>query len=194
MPFNLSGLKSLHEDMASKNEDSAIFPVAVRNKGFSCIFLSNVSPYLLFITSLGLDPFTMEFTVQSDYSIISYLGDKYDLLRNYLDLHGKSNYPYLPNGFFTDFNSGIPTAFHNRPPYTVKLLTASRTREIDEANKIYFCGWYQNPVGKHVTPKNYEKTLLAFGKDTADRNMANNHSSKWTDNPDEENLQLLNQS
>lgn len=192
MAFNLSGLSVLHKDMISKNETRSVFPFEIKNRGFSCIFITDTSPYYLLICALGKEPFSMEFEVDKYYNTNPFLGNNYSLLLGYLQLDGATTHQYLPKGFFYDFNLKIPLSFQRSPNYRDVLLIARKHRDIDEADKIYFCGWHTNPKGKYVTPANYDKTKFAFGDEVAERSKRSNISSKWTNEVAKENLIELN--
>ena len=66
-------------------------------------------------------------------------------------------------------------------------------RQIEEINKIYFCGWRRNPKGKTVSPYNNEKTRSAFGDKIAKLSLERNISSCWTDVSNDECLIKLNE-
>lgn len=46
--FEFTGLRTLHEDMKEKNEISTTFNFNYNNRGFSCIFLCDITPMLLY--------------------------------------------------------------------------------------------------------------------------------------------------
>ena len=41
----------------------------------------------------------------------------------------------------------------NAPSYKEVIQVASLKRNIEEADKIYFCGWRSNPLGSSVREK-----------------------------------------
>lgn len=53
-------------------------------------------------------------------------------------------------------------------------------RNVDENNKIYFCGWNDHIRDKR-TAHNFDKTEFFLGKAVADYCRQNNISSMWTD-------------
>lgn len=55
-------------------------------------------------------------------------------------------------------------------------------RQVDEAAKIYFCGWNDHKKDKRKA-KNFDKTEFFFGKSVADYCRKNNISSLWSDIP-----------
>lgn len=55
-------------------------------------------------------------------------------------------------------------------------------RNVDEAERIYFCGWNDH-TRDHRRARNFNKTEFYFGKKVADYCREHNISSLWTDNP-----------
>jgi len=58
-------------------------------------------------------------------------------------------------------------------------------RKVDEADKIYFCGWNDHILDKK-TARNFDKTEFYFGKIVADYCRTNNISSLWSHIPRDE--------
>lgn len=58
-------------------------------------------------------------------------------------------------------------------------------RQVDDADKIYFCGWNDHQKDNR-NAHNFEKTEFYFGKTIADYCRKNNISSMWSDIPREE--------
>lgn len=189
--FEFTGLRILHQDMKNVNEMRAVFKFEYNKKAFSCIFLVDLTPFRLYIATLGAAPVVFELEVEKGYKVKSYL-DNYNKLISYLDLKYDPNHKFKPNDFFGALNRNIPSKFTKRPGYGEVLIIASRNRTIEEENKIYFCGWYSNPVGKNVRPENIEKTRIAFGNEKAAICRERNISSCWTDIAQDENLKTLN--
>ena len=183
----LSNLKVLYEDMVKENEARCIFAVQVLNKGFSCIFMTDTKPYCLYISSLGENAFAIEYEVTDNCKIKNiYLGDNRQLLQEYLNIKFSSDNIYLPRGFLADLNETIPPIFARKPKRSETLSTIGRVREIEEADKVYFCGWRNNPATERVSYKNYEKTKIAFDETIANRCKEQNISSRWSANPNDE--------
>lgn len=55
-------------------------------------------------------------------------------------------------------------------------------RQVDEADKIYFCGWNDHKKDKRKA-KNFDKTEFFFGRSVTDYCRKNNISSLWSDIP-----------
>lgn len=189
--FEFSGLRNLHRDMLSVSETRAVFPFEYNEKSFSCIFIVDIKPYRLYLTTLGENPMIFELEIEKGYKVKSYL-DEYNKLVAYLDLKYDPNHKFIPNDFFEALNNKIPNKFTRKPNYKEVIMTASARRTIEEINKIYFCGWYTNPIGKKVRVENLEKTRSAFGDEKAKICFDNNISSCWTDIETDENLRRIN--
>jgi hypothetical protein len=189
----LSGLKELKRSMDLQGEVRTVFPITVHNHGFSCIFMCDTDPWRLLITSLGKEAFTIEKCVEQNFYINSFLGEDYNLLSRYLNIKPSGDRKYLPNGFFEDLNRQTPKCHKNKPDYKAILRVIPNKETVDEADKVYFCGWRRNTYPKCVTTKNLLKTELAFGKAKAESCRQGNISSCWTVDETEERLMELNE-
>lgn len=188
--FEFTGLRILHEDMKKNKEERATFPFTYNEKGFSCIFLADVEPYRLYLTTLGKIPEVYELEISKKYLVDCYIDD-YKKLVAYLEIKYDPNHKFIPSDFFKVLNRKIPKEFKKRPHYADVITIASKRRNIEEVSKIYFCGWKRNPIGKSVSDKNYEKTRSAFGEEKAKMSKIKNISSCWTDNESEEEIKKL---
>lgn len=197
----LEKLKALCIDMQRQNAYAMAFSAYINGHGFSCTFsIANV-PYHLYVTTLGLAPFTIDFEI-SKFEIVTnpiLSGEEYRQLCKYLNLHYDKDNPFRPVNFLYEINKKSPLKYDRKAAVhqyeLVRLAVNSHLRQYDEdeVDKVYFCGWKTNPSGKKVTVSNYRKTLQYFSKEEADMRRKLNQSSCWTSNPDEERLDLLNQ-
>lgn len=189
--FEFTSLRTLHEDMKENNEISASFNFNYNNRGFACIFLGDVNPMILYLCTVGEAREVFEIAIDENYMTDTYIDD-YRRLIEYLNLKFDPNHKFKPVDFFEVLNRNIPKTFQRAPDYKEIVKVASKTREIEEADKIYFLGWYRNKVGKSVRDKNLEKTRLAFGREIADISKRTNRSSCWTDEEGLENMEAFN--
>lgn len=190
--FELTGLKVLHKDMVKKGEERVTFPFEFNEKSFSCIFLTDIIPYRLYLTTLGLNPMVFELEIKRGYVVECYIQD-YSHLMNYLGIKYDPTHKFLPVDFFRALNDRIPSEFKMRPDYKDIIKIVSKRRDIEDEDKVYFCGWRRNPIGQRVQEKNLEKTRSAFGDKKAEICKINNISSCWTDYEDDEALKRLNE-
>lgn len=189
--FEFTSLRSLHEEMKKKNEISTTFNFNYNNRGFSCIFLCDITPMLLYFFTTGENPEVFEIEIDSNYMAETYIDD-YNKLIKLLGIEYDSNYKFRPVDFFEVLNRNIPGTFQKAANYSSVLRTSSTRRDIEEAEKIYFLGWYENPVGYCVRENNLEKTSIAFGEKIADLSKKTNKSSRWTDKQGLENMAAFN--
>ena len=189
--FEFTGLKILHEDMMKKGEERVTFPFEFNGKTFSCIFLTDIIPYRLYLTTLGLYPVVFELEIEKGYKSKCFIDD-YKKLVDYLEIKYDPTHKFVPFDIFKVLNKRIPKKFTVRPDYKDTLKIASKRRKIEEEAKVYFCGWRRNAVGKNVREENLEKTRSAFGNAKAEMCKRKNISSCWTDRACEEELKKLN--
>lgn len=185
--FQLTGIKQLHNDMKRKKKTRDNFSFSYNNKIFSCIFIIDVIPYRLYLTTIGENPVVFELEIQKGYLVKTYFEDYHKLL-DYLELKYNPNHIFRPIDFLVALNKNIPNKFTKAPHYSDVLFAISKCRTVEESSKIYFCGWYTNPDKKRVRETNIEKTRDVFGDDIASMCKEKNISSCWTDKRGEENL------
>lgn len=73
--FEFTGLRTLHKDMMKKGEERATFPFGFNGKIFSCIFLTDIIPYRLYLTTLGLYPVVFELEIEKGYKAKCFIDD-----------------------------------------------------------------------------------------------------------------------
>lgn len=190
--FKFTFLEILHNNMKSKNIDRIVFSIKYNGKGFSCIFITNISPYIFYLSTLINAPIIFELNINENYETSSYMdNNKYNKLIEYLEIKYNPNHKFKPSDFFSYINNNIPVNCTEQPNYKDVISIATSCRNIKEANKIYFCGWKNNYIG-NVSYKNLEKTRIAFGDDLAKLCKTKNISSRWTDIDDEETINKIN--
>ncbi len=157
MHFN--NLESLYNELIQHNQTRCVFTVMLNSKPFSCIFMIDVFPYRLYVTALGNHPFSLELNVENDFSAKVYLNNEdYRKLVNYLELKYDPDNHFSPTVLFKAVDNQMLSAHKSIPSYTDVLRHVRLHREIEESDKIYFCGWRNNPKNNTVSDNNYEKT------------------------------------
>lgn len=160
-------------------------------KNLVVFFLTDITPYRLYLTTLGLHPEVFELEIEKGYRVKGFI-DGYNRLVNYLEIKFDPIHKFVPFDFFEVLNIRIPNKFTMCPDYKEVIKIASKRRKIEEGAKIYFCGWRKNTAGQYVRDKNLEKTRSAFGDIRAEMCKRKNISSCWTDCACEEDLKKLN--
>lgn len=191
--YHFQNIKPLYKDLLASKQTRCIFTAKIHNMPFSCIFLIDIIPYRLYITSLGESPFSIELEILKGFQASSQLSkDDYYKLVKYLNLKYDKNNPFRPYNFFSYIDQQIESAPKRVPHYHEVIKVVRKHRIIDEESKIYFCGWRTNPIGDSVSSKNLEKTKSAFGDKKAELCQKNNISFCWTDIKEKERLDKLN--
>lgn len=189
----LENLKALHRDMVFKKERVATFTVDINKHPFSCIFLLEDDSRSLFLTTLGLEPHTIEVEINSYFDVPNQLKrEDYDALLVYLNLKYNPLAPFKPLSFFSQIDMLSPNRFIQKPATRELMAVICKKRQIDEAEKIFFCGWRHNAKDESVRQCNFEKTILIVGKRTASYLRRANISSCWSDDSSKENLAEIN--
>lgn len=190
--FKFTTLEILHNNMKINNIKRVVFPIKYNKKGFSCIFITNILPYILYLSTLGDTPIIFELEINENYETSSYIdNNKYNKLIEYLEIKYDPNHKFKPSDFFSYINNNISVNCMKQPNYKDVILIATSCRNIEESNKIYFCGWRNNGAG-NVSYENLEKTRIAFGDDIAELCKNKNISSRWTDIANEEVINKIN--
>lgn len=181
----MSNLHLLRKQMAEKPNERAIFSFSINTYKFRCIFIVDVIPNMLLVTSIGKDPFKFETEVTMNDTLIARIDDTdiYNLLIEYLELRGNGFTPFRPSTFFEELNRALPNVnISNRASYADVLSFSS---SIYEPDKIYFWHWlpHNDTEKNHVSPYIHMKTSRAFGEEFAEKMRNLNISSCWTKDP-----------
>ncbi|AMP75132.1 DUF6037 family protein [Ralstonia solanacearum] len=182
--MKLDGLAPLYKDMRAKKLERIRFDYRHGRVSFDVFFFIDGSPYQLLFGARGYNV-AFEIDVEKGFKIVPRIKDEdaYKALCNALGLVFNPGNPFSPKAFFEDFSGHIPDAVpadHEVRPQDVVRFR----RDVEEAHKVYFCGWHDNTLRKeHVRPKNLRKTRELLGQKMYEFCKAKNMSSCWTDDP-----------
>ncbi len=182
----LENLKLLHKEMQKNNEVRIHYTITYNNIELDIIFFTDDKPFELLVGAIGTRE-SFIFKVEYGYKINTYLnGDEYRRLCNLLGIEYDPNNKFYPSSFFNSLDNQTPITLQNTgKPSTIKIGNYRKVHE--EEDKLYFCGWFDNvKVGKHVRPKNLQKTLTLLGKDKYELCKRKNVSSCWSADPQKE--------
>lgn len=135
--FEFTGLRTLHKDMMKKGEERATFPFGFNGKIFSCIFLTDIIPYRLYLTTLGLYPVVFELEIEKGYKAKCFIDD-YRKLVDYLEIKYDPTHKFVPLDFFEALNKRIPKEFMMRPDYKETLKIASKKEKLKKKLRYIF--------------------------------------------------------
>lgn len=91
--------------------------------------------------------------------------------------------PFRVSGFLQELQEatdGIPGSWERHRIRTIRDIPSEYRSGVEDPDAIYFCGWHQNPAGKHPTARNLEKTRRFLGSSIARECQRLRVSSRWT--------------
>lgn len=180
--MKLDQLKPLYRLMKVEEMNQTRFYYTFNEVKFDVFFFIDVLPFRLMFGALGYN-FFFEIDVEEGFNINPFLSrDKYTtLVTTVLKLKYDPNYKFEMSKFFVDFNRHIPQNKKN----THKVLPqdiAKHRADIEECEKIYFCGWLDNDLrGNKRSSENLKKSKTLLPNETFLSIKDRNISSKWTD-------------
>lgn len=180
MTLKLARLEQLHQSMVAQGIVKQRFGFQFRSLKFSVVYVAERFPHTLLLGCIAHNLYFV-LDVDSKYGISLYMGDNYDRLVAALGLKYDPNNKFSPRVFFEEFGQAIPTvATQNNVPTITEV--AKLSRDVDEADKVHFCGWRINDgVSSNVSQENLQKTLRICGYAAYKVCAAHNISSRWTD-------------
>lgn len=104
----------------------------------------------------------------------------YALICRLLNLKYDPNNPFKPTSIFEHFNQNMNVNV-NQSNHARAQDIAPYHSDIEEADRIYFLGWLNNPYPKNVTPENLDKTKRLLGVEVYNFSKKHNVSTRWTD-------------
>ena len=121
--------------------------------------------------------------MNNNYVVEMTNGDYYSLC-DILHLNWSENH-FNSSVFLRLLSEQAPRYSNGRGVEYRELRRYLHYRQVDEAHKIYFCGWNDHKKD-HRKAHNFDKTEFYFGKSVADYCRKNNISSMWSDIPKDE--------
>ena len=179
--MHLSGLIPLYRSMREQDIGRCKFRYQVNHLTFDCLFFTDIQPFELVMGCLGHN-FAIFLDVQQGFNIKPYIDDTetFYALLNALRTHHGADHQLNLKEFFQAFNEHIPETTN---PNNV-VIPADVIRyysDIEEADKVYFCGWLDNnQQGHRVSEANLYKTRRLLGQRAFEFAERRNQSTRWT--------------
>ncbi|MCE8021078.1 hypothetical protein HOP51_13300 [Halomonas sp. MCCC 1A11036] len=182
--MKMESLKKLHQSMRVLGVDMQKFQVRLGAAEFDCLFSTRDDPFVLALTSRGLNPRFFRFVVNRGYWIRDYLGDLYGPLVEVLKIDGSSGKRLVPKDFLVQLDAAIPhaaTQLWVPEPHVIVQLRA----DLEEAGRPYFDTWiyWDSESNRSPRKENMVKTLEALGPEALEYSKRMNASSKWSMTP-----------
>ncbi|MEK4381965.1 DUF6037 family protein [Aeribacillus sp. FSL K6-2848] len=177
----LSGLKDLYKSMRKNNIERYKFSFTFRGVNFDVMYFIDDNPHILAI-GIVAENYYFEVEVKNGFKIIPYI-DNINRFCRILNFEYNPTSPFKPAIFFKELNSKIPKNANKQnipKPHEI----GQYRRNVEEADKIYFCGWRDNNArGHRVSKENLEKTRKLLSYKAYEMCKKKNISSLWTDDP-----------
>ena len=184
-------LQSIYEDMRNQNRNVDIFNIRYNRRPFRCMFLADEMQKTLFICTTGDNSFVIRMELNNRFECSPLLDQKaYSNLCKYLKLHYDPAHPFKTSEFFSKLDSLFPRQCTNFPAPSERATIINHS--FSNESKPYFKGWIHWKKN-HTSKENMYLTASLIGFPDAERCKQANVSSAWSTNPDDENLDALNQ-
>lgn len=180
--MKLSGLVPLYRSMKEQNIERYKFRYTLNHLTFDCLFFIDTTPFELVMGCLRHN-FVIFKNIEQGFEVHTFIEPKktyWDLV-NALKTTNDSANALNPREFFSQFNENIPKCANPKNVPTTSDI-APYYSNIEEADKIYFCGWLDNNLrNNRVSDSNLEKTQRLLGKKAYEFAKRRNQSTRWTD-------------
>ncbi len=184
-------LQLIYEDMRLQGRKADVFNVRYNRHPFRCMFLADEMQKTLFICTTGENAFVIRLELNEHFECSALLDPKtYSNLCNYLELHYDPAHPFRTSEFFSELDSLFPTQCTESPAPAERATIINRS--FSSELKPYFKGWIPWKK-KHTSEENMYLTASLIGFTDAERCKQANVSSAWSSNPNDENLDALDQ-
>jgi len=161
--MKLTGLESLYRELKENNEHYFIFTFQKNKNIFDVLFDIFKEPFKLHFMQKEKN-FNLCINVERGFNVNPMLeSNEYSNLCNVLNLKYDPNNKFSTFAFFNEFNKKIPKYF-KRDKKERELLDFYK-HDIEEPDKLYYDGfirWKEINNGRHVSPKNLEKTRILY--------------------------------
>lgn len=174
--MKLYEIKSLLQDMGRNNAKIDKFRFTYNKVEFEVIVLIERSPFELLFGVIGYN-YSFSLTLRAGYELQELPDEVFYKLCDILNL--KPGRESLTSYKFLKYVAKrIPTRY-SKTKIQPHEIAKYKQRNIDDAHKIYFCGWkfYE---GSERNAKNFEKTKKWLGDEAYEFCKRNNISSCWT--------------
>lgn len=163
--MTLTGLIPLYKAIKRNNETYAFFYFVKNGITFHVFFDIEIDTKLNFLLGFIVPgtQFNLWIDVAKGFRIDTYINEKFDELKDVLNLKPDPNNKFSTNAFFKEFNDKIPSEYI-KPPKEALYHIAVKRYNIEYSNSVYYLTFKRLPPGWHRTEKNSEKTRILLPK------------------------------
>ena len=179
----MTSLQQLHNSMMQIGKTLQKFRIEHGAASFDCLFSVRESPFVLALTSRGLNPSFFKFEVTNGYWIKERFEEEfYFRLLKVLRSGANTGVSLTPSSFLEQLNSNIPTTATPNDPSKQEII-ALRPDLTEDRDKPYFDTWiyWEHERYKDVPSKqNQLKTLLLIDEEALQYSLDMKASSSWS--------------
>lgn len=174
----MSSLNSLYRDMLNQHIDLQQFEIKQGAIAFDCLFSIRDIPFVLSLTTKGVNPKFFKLEVLKGFKISTYFKGFYFELAEVLNTGGKSGKKLYPKDFLEQINGKIPIKASEKNIPTNGDVIRLRQDIREDRERPYFHCW-KPWKEKSPTKDNLQKTLVLLGKEAHEYSIKMNTSSCW---------------
>ncbi|EFU05740.1 hypothetical protein O1B96_001713 [Listeria monocytogenes] len=175
----LENFEPLFVAMNQEGEKKQRFTIEYNGVRAHVLFLADIEPFLLIFGIQGTNEY-FELEMNQDFEINSFFAKElYWKLIEIFNIQYDPDHKFTPNDFLSFVNNNVPE-FRNTERVTSSDILQYKI-DVEEADKVHFCGWIYHTTKSNAQPLNLEKTRLLMGEAAYKRCCERNISSRWTD-------------
>jgi len=181
--MRMTALQLLHQSMMQIGVDIQQFQITLGAANFDCLFSTRGAPFVLALTSRGLNPKFFKFEVTQGYSIREHFGEMYGDLLEVLKAGSNSKEKLRPKPFLEQLNSQLPQVAQAGWVASTAEIIRLRADITEDRNKPHFDTWIYWKDEKYKdapSVENRQKTLELMGTDALKYSKEMKASSKWS--------------
>lgn len=179
--MKLTNIVNLYIEMRKSNQFRQQFDFTYNEITADVMFLIDQTPFILLFGIKNTREY-FEIEMKEGFRVPNYLDPMtFNLIKRIFKIKYDPQHIYKPADFWNAFNSKIPKHVCKTKPAVPSSIAYYR-KDVEESNKIYFCGFKDNnKLGQRV--RNLEKTRKLMGEKAYQRCKKENLSTRWTDKP-----------
>lgn len=177
--MRLENFEPLFIAMNQVGEKKQRFTIEYNGVRAHVLFLADVEPFLLIFGIQGTNEY-FELEMNQDFEVNSFFAKElYRKLIEIFNIQYDPDHKFTPNDFLSFVNNNVPEFRNTERVKNSDILRYKR--DVEEADKVHFCGWIYHTTKSNAQPPNLDKTRLLMGEAAYKRCCERNISSKWTD-------------
>lgn len=179
--MKLTNINQLYNEMKENKQPRQQFQIEYNHVLADVFFFIDQTPFVLAFGIVATQAY-FELQVSTGFQVIPVFDKEiYDLIIREFHIRYDPNHKFRPLDFLEAINRKLPQHVSATKSVEPRHI-AKYHRDIDEAEKIYFCGFIsQRKFGRNVSQKNLNKTRTLMGEAAYQRCLKEKISTKWTD-------------